>query len=54
VVLYSALRVDEPHVQSLYDVLLDCQRFEAAEEECQQLAEQDYVMECNKLAEHQV
>jgi hypothetical protein len=31
---FKVVLVDDPHLQSLYDLLADCQRFEAAEEEC--------------------
>jgi hypothetical protein len=53
-VLYSALHADDPYVQSLCNILADCQWLEVVAEECQQLAEQATMMEQNKLAECQV
>jgi len=47
--LYFALHADDPHVQLLCNIVDDCQRFEAAAEECHQLAEQAAVMERNLL-----
>jgi hypothetical protein len=52
--LYSALNADDLHVQSLFSILVNCHRFEAAAEERHQLAEQAAVMERYKLAERQV